>query len=90
MRFPLTTAVGALSGYAYYKGNPVPILTIAPFLGVSTGINFLHILSTQNPVKLHIAAVSAPVIVLTYYGVGWLTGHIISDATKNVKASNDI
>ena len=89
MRLPLTTAIGALSGYAYYSGNPVPTSTVAPFLGVATGINFLHILSTQNPVKPHIAAMSAPVIVLTYYGVGWLAGHVIADATKNVKGSND-
>lgn len=89
MRLPLTTAIGALSGYAYYKGTPLSISTVSPFLGAATMVNTFYVLSVGEPPRPQYALIGSAFVIGATYGVGWLAGRVIADGAKKVNYAND-
>lgn len=88
MRLPLTTAIGTLSGYAYYKGTPLSVSTVAPFLGGATVFNTFYVLLAAEPPRPQYAAIGSAFVIGSIYGVSWLAGRAIADGVQKVSRPN--
>ena len=89
MRLPLTTAIGALSGYTYYKGTPISTSTVVPFLGAATMFNMFYVLASETPsIRPQHALIGSALVIGGTYGVSWLAGRAIADGVQKVSRSN--